>query len=143
MRSVDLILATNVAETSLTVPGIRYVIDSGLARISRYSPRGKVQRLHVERISRASADQRKGRCGREAEGVCVRLLLGGGFRCARGVHAAGDPAHQPGQCDSAHGGARPRANRESFLPRSRRYAAHQRRRAAARGIAGDGAASAA
>ena len=67
------ILATNVAETSLTVPGIRYVIDSGLARISRYSPRGKVQRLHVERISRASAEQRKGRCGREAEGVCIRL----------------------------------------------------------------------
>jgi ATP-dependent helicase HrpA len=68
-----LILATNVAETSLTVPGIRYVIDSGLARISRYSPRGKVQRLHVERISRASADQRQGRCGREAEGICIRL----------------------------------------------------------------------
>ena len=68
-----LILATNVAETSLTVPGIRYVIDTGLARISRYSPRGKVQRLHVERISRASAEQRKGRCGREAQGICVRL----------------------------------------------------------------------
>jgi ATP-dependent helicase HrpA len=67
------ILATNVAETSLTVPGIRYVIDSGLARLSRYSPRGKVQRLHVERISRASAEQRKGRCGREAEGICIRL----------------------------------------------------------------------
>jgi ATP-dependent helicase HrpA len=68
-----LILATNVAETSLTVPGIRHVIDSGLARISRYSVRGKVQRLHVERISKASADQRKGRCGREAEGICIRL----------------------------------------------------------------------
>ncbi|MGH8299066.1 MAG: ATP-dependent RNA helicase HrpA [Steroidobacteraceae bacterium] len=67
------ILATNVAETSLTVPGIRHVIDSGLARISRYSVRGKVQRLHVERISQASADQRKGRCGREAEGICIRL----------------------------------------------------------------------
>jgi ATP-dependent helicase HrpA len=67
------ILATNVAETSLTVPGIRHVIDSGLARVSRYSARGKVQRLHVERISRASADQRKGRCGREAEGICIRL----------------------------------------------------------------------
>ena len=67
------ILATNVAETSLTVPGIRYVIDSGLARVSRYSPRGKVQRLHVERISRASAEQRQGRCGREAEGICIRL----------------------------------------------------------------------
>ncbi|HEX5460020.1 MAG TPA: ATP-dependent RNA helicase HrpA [Steroidobacteraceae bacterium] len=67
------ILATNVAETSLTVPGIRHVVDSGLARISRYSLRGKVQRLHVERISRASAEQRKGRCGREAEGICIRL----------------------------------------------------------------------
>ncbi|MGH8170618.1 MAG: ATP-dependent RNA helicase HrpA, partial [Steroidobacteraceae bacterium] len=69
----QVILATNVAETSLTVPGIRHVVDSGLARISRYSARGKVQRLHVERISRASADQRKGRCGREAEGICIRL----------------------------------------------------------------------
>jgi ATP-dependent helicase HrpA len=67
------VLATNVAETSLTVPGIRYVIDAGYARISRYSHRSKVQRLPVERISRASADQRKGRCGRVAEGVCIRL----------------------------------------------------------------------
>ena len=67
------ILATNVAETSLTVPGIRFVIDSGLARISRYSVRGKVQRLPIERISKASADQRKGRCGREAAGICIRL----------------------------------------------------------------------
>jgi len=69
-----IVLATNVAETSLTVPGIRYVIDSGLARISRYSVRGKVQRLPIEPISRASADQRKGRCGREAEGICIRLF---------------------------------------------------------------------
>ncbi len=68
-----IVLATNVAETSLTVPGIRFVIDSGLARISRYSARGKVQRLPIERISKASADQRKGRCGREAQGVCIRL----------------------------------------------------------------------
>ena len=68
-----IVLATNVAETSLTVPGIRFVIDSGLARISRYSVRGKVQRLPIERISKASADQRKGRCGREAEGICIRL----------------------------------------------------------------------
>jgi ATP-dependent helicase HrpA len=67
------ILATNVAETSLTVPGIRCVVDTGLARISRYSARLKVQRLPVEAISRASADQRAGRCGRVAEGVCVRL----------------------------------------------------------------------
>ncbi|MEY8205543.1 MAG: ATP-dependent RNA helicase HrpA [Bermanella sp.] len=68
-----IILATNVAETSLTVPGIRYVIDSGVARISRYSYRSKVQRLPVEAISQASANQRKGRCGRVSEGICIRL----------------------------------------------------------------------
>jgi ATP-dependent helicase HrpA len=67
------VLATNVAETSLTVPGIRYVVDPGTARISRYSQRTKVQRLPIEPISRASADQRKGRCGRTSEGVCIRL----------------------------------------------------------------------
>lgn len=68
-----IILSTNVAETSLTVPGIRSVIDSGVARISRYSVRGKMQQLPIEKISRASADQRKGRCGREAPGICIRL----------------------------------------------------------------------
>lgn len=68
-----IILATNVAETSLTVPGIRFVIDTGYARISRYSYRAKVQRLPIEKISRAAADQRKGRCGRVSDGVCVRL----------------------------------------------------------------------
>jgi ATP-dependent helicase HrpA len=68
------VLATNVAETSVTVPGIRCVVDTGLARVSRYSSRLKVQRLPVEPISRASADQRKGRCGRLADGVCVRLF---------------------------------------------------------------------
>jgi len=67
------ILATNVAETSLTVPGIDAVVDTGTARISRYSPRGKVQRLPVEPISRAAATQRAGRCGREAPGIAVRL----------------------------------------------------------------------
>ncbi|WP_320671403.1 ATP-dependent RNA helicase HrpA [Patulibacter defluvii] len=67
------VLATNVAETSLTVPGIKYVIDPGTARISRYSPRLKVQRLPIERISQASADQRKGRCGRTSDGICIRL----------------------------------------------------------------------
>ena len=67
------ILSTNVAETSLTVPGIHYVIDPGTARISRYSVRGKVQRLPVEAVSQASANQRKGRCGRVAEGICIRL----------------------------------------------------------------------
>lgn len=68
-----IVLATNVAESSLTVPGIRYVVDVGTARISRYSPRSKVQRLPIEAISQASADQRKGRCGRLGPGICVRL----------------------------------------------------------------------
>ncbi|RLP10646.1 ATP-dependent RNA helicase HrpA [Propionibacterium australiense] len=72
-RTRRIVLATNVAETSLTVPGIRYVIDTGLARISRYSARTKVQRLPVEPVSRASADQRAGRCGRLGPGVCIRL----------------------------------------------------------------------
>jgi ATP-dependent helicase HrpA len=67
------VLATNVAETSLTVPGIRYVVDAGFARISRYSFRTKVQRLPIEPISQASADQRKGRCGRVEAGICIRL----------------------------------------------------------------------
>ncbi len=68
-----IVLSTNVAETSITVPGIRAVIDSGLARISRYSARNRLQRLPIEAVSRASADQRKGRCGRLAPGLCMRL----------------------------------------------------------------------
>ena len=68
-----IVLATNVAETSLTVPGIRYVVDPGLARISRYSNRTKVQRLPIEPVSRASANQRAGRCGRVADGIAIRL----------------------------------------------------------------------
>ncbi len=67
------VLATNVAETSLTIPGVRFVVDSGLARVSRYSPRSKFQRLPIEPVSRASADQRTGRCGRVAAGICIRL----------------------------------------------------------------------
>jgi ATP-dependent helicase HrpA len=67
------VLATNVAETSLTVPGIRFVVDPGTARISRYSQRTKVQRLPIEPISQASANQRKGRCGRTSDGICIRL----------------------------------------------------------------------
>ncbi|MER7815963.1 ATP-dependent RNA helicase HrpA [Streptomyces sp. NPDC096153] len=68
-----IVLATNVAETSLTVPGIKYVIDPGTARVSRYSHRTKVQRLPIEAISQASANQRKGRCGRTSDGICIRL----------------------------------------------------------------------
>ena len=79
------ILATNVAETSLTVPGIRYVIDTGLARVKRYSPRQKVEQLRVERISQAAANQRAGRCGRVMDGVCFRLYAEEDF-AARAAH---------------------------------------------------------
>jgi ATP-dependent helicase HrpA len=68
-----IVLATNVAETSLTVPGIKYVIDAGLARVNRYSPRAKVEQLQIEKISQAAAKQRAGRCGRVSSGICVRL----------------------------------------------------------------------
>src|SRR5215470_3040520 len=81
-----IVLATNVAETSLTVPGVRRVIDSGLARIRRYSLRNKVTLLQIEKISQASANQRAGRCGRVAEGVCVRLYDGDDFT-SRPPHA--------------------------------------------------------
>jgi ATP-dependent helicase HrpA len=72
-RERRIVLATNVAETSITVPGIRYVVDPGTARISRYNRRTKVQRLPIEPVSQASADQRAGRCGRVAPGICIRL----------------------------------------------------------------------
>lgn len=75
-----LVLATNVAETSLTVPRIRYVVDPGFARVKRYSPRQKLDRLHIEPISQASANQRKGRCGRIAEGICYRLYAEADFQ---------------------------------------------------------------
>ena len=80
------ILSTNVAETSLTVPGIRYVIDPGTARISRYSVRSKVQRLPIEPVSQASANQRKGRCGRVAEGICFRLYSEEDFLIPSGIY---------------------------------------------------------
>ncbi len=72
-KSRRIILATNIAETSLTIPGIRFVIDTGLARISRYSPRSRTKRLPIENISQSSANQRKGRCGRVRDGICIRL----------------------------------------------------------------------
>lgn len=79
-----IVLATNVAETSLTVPGIRYVIDPGFARISRYSAGARVQRLPIERVSQASANQRAGRCGRVAPGVCIRLYSEEDFESREG-----------------------------------------------------------
>ena len=90
------VLATNVAESSLTVPGIRSVVDTGTARISRYSPRSKVQRLPIEAVSRASADQRKGRCGRLGPGICIRLYGEQDYPGARRVHHSRDSPHQPG-----------------------------------------------
>ncbi len=68
-----IVVATNIAETSLTIPGIRFVVDTGLVRLSRYSPQARTRRLPIEPVSQSSADQRKGRCGRVAEGVCIRL----------------------------------------------------------------------
>ncbi|MDR2924527.1 MAG: ATP-dependent RNA helicase HrpA [Azoarcus sp.] len=82
------VLATNVAETSLTVPGVRYVVDTGLARIKRYSPRNKVEQLRIEKIAQASALQRAGRCGRVMDGICFRLFDEEDFR-QRPAH--GDP----------------------------------------------------
>ncbi len=75
-----IVLATNVAETSLTVPRIRYVVDPGLARVKRYSPRAKLDRLHIEPVSQASANQRMGRCGRVSEGICYRLYSEADFQ---------------------------------------------------------------
>ena len=69
-----IIIATNIAETSITIPGIKYVIDTGLARISRYTPRSRTTSLPVTAISKSSANQRKGRCGRVENGVCIRLF---------------------------------------------------------------------
>src|SRR6185369_14289089 len=69
-----IVIATNIAETSLTIPGIRYVIDTGLARISRYNPRTRVKRLPIEAVSQSSANQRKGRAGRVEAGICIRLF---------------------------------------------------------------------
>ncbi len=89
-----IVLATNVAETSITVPGIRAVIDSGLARVSRYSPRNRLQRLPIEPVSRASADQRKGRCGRLGPGLCVRLYSQESFRGSRRLYRARGAAHE-------------------------------------------------
>ena len=122
------VLATNVAETSLTVPGIRYVVDTGVARISRYSVRTKVQRLPIEPISQASANQRSGRCGRVAAGIAIRLYSEEDFEAPPGVHRPGDPADQPGQRHPADGLARARRHRP--LPVRRAAGQAQRRRPA-------------
>ena len=114
------VLATNVAETSLTIPGVRFVIDAGLARVSRYSPRAKFQRLPIEPVSQASADQRRGRCGREGEGICIRLYAEDDYARAAALHRTGTAADQPGQPHPADGGARASAARRTFRSSTRR-----------------------
>ena len=121
------VLATNVAETSLTVPGIKYVIDAGTARISRYSARAKVQRLPIEAISQASANQRSGRAGRTSDGIAIRLYSRGGLRAAAGVHRPGDPAHQPRRGHPADDLARARRHRRVPVPAAAGLARHQGR----------------
>jgi HrpA-like RNA helicase len=101
-----IVLATNVAETSLTVPGIRYVIDAGTARVKRYSFRSKVEQLLVEPISQAAANQRSGRCGRVANGICIRLYDEKTLR-PRAVYRPRNPALLAGRRDSAHEVAAP------------------------------------
>ena len=102
-RGRRLVLSTNVAETSLTVPGIRYVIDTGVARISRYSVRSKIQRLPIEPISQASANQRAGRCGRVAPGICCRLYDENDFINRPEYTDPENSAHQSGLGDFADG----------------------------------------
>ncbi len=108
------VLATNVAETSLTVPRIRYVIDTGTARVKRYSQRSQLERLHVEPISQAAADQRKGRCGRVGPGICVRLYDEADFASRAALHRSGTAALVAGQRDPAH--AEPEAGRGRGFP---------------------------
>ena len=132
------VLATNVAETSLTVPGIRYVVDSGYARISRYSYRTKVQRLPIEAISQASANQRSGRCGRVEAGIAIRLYSEEDFDGPPGVHRPRDPAHQPRLGDPADDRAGARRRRPLPVRRPARPAQRQGRRPAARGAGSAG-----
>ena len=112
-----IVLATNVAESSLTVPNIRFVVDTGTARISRYSPRRKVQRLPIEAISQASADQRAGRCGRVGPGICVRLYSEDDYLARERLRHAGDPPHQPGGGDPANQGVPAGSDRGVSVPR--------------------------
>ena len=96
------VLATNVAESSITVPGIKYVVDTGTARISRYAPRSKVQRLPIEAVSQASANQRAGRCGRIEPGICIRLYGQEDYESRPKFTTPEIRRHQSGECDSAN-----------------------------------------
>ena len=117
------VLATNVAETSLTIPGIVYVVDAGVARVNRYNVRTGVTQLLVEPISRASADQRKGRCGRTESGVRVSALRRAGLQLATRAHRSGDQAGRACGRDPAHEGAPTRCDRAAFRFSMRRRSA--------------------
>ena len=136
-RNRRIVLATNVAETSLTVPGIKYVMDTGTARISRYSHRTKVQRLPIERVSQASANQRSGRCGRVSDGIAIRLYSEEDYESRPQFTGSRDPAHQPRgrhPADDRHGrGPRPQGRGELPLRGAAGLAGHQRRRDTAPG----------
>ena len=123
-----IVLATNVAETSLTVPGIRYVVDAGTARVKRYSYRNKVEQLPIEPISQAAANQRAGRCGRVADGICIRLYDEDDFAGAAEVHRPGDPALVARRRDPAHEVAA-----TSAASRTSRSSSRRRKRAIADG----------
>ena len=133
-----IVLATNVAETSLTVPGIRFVIDPGLARVKRYSYRNKVEQLQIEPISQAAANQRAGRCGRVADGICIRLYERAGLRRAAALHRPRDPALLAGRRDPAHEVARAGPGRGLSVPRAAAEEGDRRRLRAARRTRRDG-----
>ncbi len=121
-----IVLATNVAETSLTVPGIRYVVDTGLARVKRYSYRNKVEQLQVESISQAAANQRAGRCGRVGRRHLHPPLRGSRLPRPRALHRSGNPALLAGGRDPAHEVAAP--DRDRVLPVHRAAAGPRDRR---------------
>ena len=131
-----IVLATNVAETSVTVPGIRAVIDSGLARVSRYSPRNRLQRLPIEPVSRASAEQRKGRCGRIGPGLCLRLYSQEDFEARASFHRTRGAAHQSRGAAAAPGCRRIGRGGALSVHRSSGCARAERRLSAAAGVAG-------
>jgi ATP-dependent helicase HrpA len=119
-----IVLATNVAETSLTVPGIRYVVDAGQARVKRYSLRNKIEQLKIEKVAQAAANQRAGRCGRVAAGVCIRLYDEQDFLSRPApIHHAGTAALVPGRRHPAHEVPGPAGDRGLPLPRSARIQA--------------------
>ncbi len=138
-RGRRIVLATNVAETSITVPGVRYVVDPGTARISRYNRRTKVQRLPIEAVSQASANQRAGPVRPRGARHLHPALRRGRLRRPARVHRARDPAHQPGVGHPADGGAAPGRRRVVPVRRPARRPRHPRRGRPAGRAGGDAA----